>query len=385
MRKNRIEEIEALRGLSFMAVVMQHAAAHYFPMPEARLGDGVMLGIILLAAKFAVPMFVFMTGLVLFYNYDGDIRYGTFVGKRCKDILLPYVPWAVLYAVEFQHLNLWDAASLSRLGMMIFTGKASYHLWYIVMIFQFYLLFPLLQRMVRKVSIHSARTAAAIVLALGVLYLVLMYKGSAIYHASFRIHAAFLRGCFTTYLDRNAIMYFFYFALGAFAGLHLEVWRNWLDKSRYIIWALYAAAIGAMLVKVVDHFKLVPAVRIRFDVLALLRLDMSVLLILSIAAVYIFTLRLVRQGPAYLTRPVSIIGAYSYAAYLAHAYVLRYTERLTDAMLPGGSVTSRSLLACALCVLLSVIAAWTVRTLAAAVRQFYSARKRESFERTNSA
>lgn len=133
-------------------------------------------------------MFVFITGLVLFYNYDGDVHYGVFVRKRFKDIVLPYLPWAVWYAIVFQHLNLTNAGSLSKLALMLVTGKASYHLWYIVMIVQFYLLFPLLQRIVRKSKPASVSIAWAVILLLGLLYMLLMQEWGVIYRMAAMIH-----------------------------------------------------------------------------------------------------------------------------------------------------------------------------------------------------
>ena len=137
-RKPRISEIDILRGAAFLAVVLQHSIAHYFPLPVTGLGDGVLMGLLLIASKFAVPLFVFMTGMSLFYSYDGEVPYLTFMRKRLKDIALPYLPWALLYAAEFQHVQLLDSSGWQKLGLMLFTGKASYHLWYIVMVFQLY-------------------------------------------------------------------------------------------------------------------------------------------------------------------------------------------------------------------------------------------------------
>ncbi|WP_235439864.1 hypothetical protein [Paenibacillus sp. DMB20] len=66
MRKERIPEIERLRGLAFLAVVLQHSIAHYSVEEGMGLADGVGMAAMLLAVKFAVPAFIFITGLVLF-------------------------------------------------------------------------------------------------------------------------------------------------------------------------------------------------------------------------------------------------------------------------------------------------------------------------------
>ncbi|MFC5650299.1 acyltransferase [Paenibacillus solisilvae] len=363
LNKPRIEEIETLRGFAFLAVVMQHSIAHYFPLPGAGLADGVILGLILLLSKFAVPLFVFITGLVLFYNYDGEVRYSLFVRKRFKDIVLPYLPWAIWYAIVFQHLNLTDAGSISKLALLIVTGKASYHLWYIVMIVQFYLLFPLLQRVIRKWKPKGASIAAAAVVVLGVLYVLLMQQWGILYQWALRLDVPVLSSFFTKYLDRNALMFFFYFALGAAAGLYLEQWRTWMLRYRYWIIGIYGIMLCGMLFVVAAHFKLQPTITIRYDDLSLLRPQMAVLLTLSVMATYIFAMNFSRNAPGSLRKIITIAGAYSYTAYLAHAYVLRYTERAADFLFPDGSITLRTITAFLLCAAGALLLAFLLRKL----------------------
>lgn len=367
--KPRIEEIEALRGFAFLAVVLQHSIAHYFPLPDTGLADGVILGLLLLLSKFAVPLFVFITGLVLFYNYDGDVQYGVFIRKRFKDIVLPYLPWAVWYAIVFQHLNVIEAGSLSKLALLILTGKASYHLWYIVMIIQFYLLFPLLQRLVRKWKPASEIKAAAVVFLLGVLYLLLMQQSGVIYRLAASLNIPVLSSYFMKYLDRNALMFFFYFAFGAAAGLYLEYWRTWMMRFQYVIMGVYGILLGAMLFVVVAHFKIHPTIAIRYDDLSLLRPQMAVLLTVSLMAVYIFAMNFTKHAPASLIKMITIAGSYSYTAYLAHAFVLRYTERAADSIFPGGSITLRTITAFILCAVGALLLAFLIRKIAIRLRK----------------
>ena len=72
MPKERIPEIERLRGIAFLAVVLRHSIAHYSVAPGMTTGDGLMMAVLLMATKFAVPVFIFITGMVLFYNDKGQ-------------------------------------------------------------------------------------------------------------------------------------------------------------------------------------------------------------------------------------------------------------------------------------------------------------------------
>lgn len=95
MKKAKLEEIEILRGITFLTVVFQHIIAGIFYQPGlSPLTLNVattFLGLI----RFAVPLFVFITGVVLFYNYDAKVNYKDFLFKRFKHVVVPYLVWTV--------------------------------------------------------------------------------------------------------------------------------------------------------------------------------------------------------------------------------------------------------------------------------------------------
>ncbi|WP_317972130.1 acyltransferase [Paenibacillus sp. CCS19] len=369
-RKPRISELDTLRGAAFLAVVLQHAIAHYFPLPATGLDDGVLMGLLLILSKFAVPVFVFMTGMSLFYSYDGEVRYLTFLRKRLKDIALPYLPWAVLYAIEFQHVQLLDWAGWQKLGLMLFTGKASYHLWYVVMVFQLYLIFPPLQRLAKRVRPRTFTATMGILALLLGLYLILMEQGGAIYRAAVSWDVPVLSAFFAKYLDRNALMYFFYFAMGAVAAFYVEQWRAWLLRLRYGILTGFAGMSIWLLYVVVDHFELTPQVVIRYNDLGLLNPRMAIFLTLSVLAVYVAAVQWEQGAPGWLRSIIAWLGAYSYVAYLAHAYVLKYMERVADGMFGmDGSASARALVAFVLSAAGAAVIAWVLRSAARSLKQ----------------
>jgi peptidoglycan/LPS O-acetylase OafA/YrhL len=363
--------------------VLQHAIAHYFPLPATGLGDGVLMGLLLILSKFAVPLFVFMTGMSLFYSYDDKVPYLTFMRKRLKDIALPYLPWALLYAIEFQHLQLLDSSSWQKLGLMLFTGKASYHLWYVVMVFQLYLIFPPLQRLVKGVRPRSfAATMGILAMMLGV-YLILMEQGGAIYRAAVSWDVPVLSAYFSKYLDRNALMYFFYFAMGAAAAFYVEQWRTWLMRLRYAILTAFAGMAIWLLYIVVAHFQLTPQLVIRYNDLGLLGPRMAVFLTLSVLAIYVAAMQWEQGAPGWLRKIIAWLGAYSYVAYLAHAYVLKYMERAADGMFGmDGSASARALVAFVLSAAGAALIAYLLRLAARSFKQLRQINTRRANEKT---
>jgi peptidoglycan/LPS O-acetylase OafA/YrhL len=351
--KPKIEEIQYLRAFAFLAVVLQHSVGHYVGVPEIRLQDGVLMGVLLLLAKFAVPMFIFISGLVLFYNYDGGrIAYVPFVRKRCRDILLPYVPWALLYIGINQSFPR-SVTDIGRAALDLLTGTASYHLWYIIMIFQVYLWFPLLQptvlRIDRRLSCSPSKFGIAALVALGLFYVWYTGVRGAFSAAVGSLPIPIVSDLFTTYDDRNALHFFYYFILGAAAGLHLQRWQATLDKFRGVLRFGYGAITCVLLYVIVSHFRLIPALHIDYNDTILIQPLMAAFLIVSVIAMHAEAMAFASRASNFLRAIMNRVGALSYSSYLAHALVLSAAEWAADWLLPGCQVTLRMLIAFALC------------------------------------
>ena len=81
-----------------------------------------------MASKFAVPLFIFITGMVLFYNTGEQLKYGRFMQKRLTDVIAPYVVWSLVYFTLTPQG--WAGISwqdLPELGLKLLTGKTTSH------------------------------------------------------------------------------------------------------------------------------------------------------------------------------------------------------------------------------------------------------------------
>lgn len=63
IRKERIAELELIRALGFLAVVYQHVIGVYMRVPGIDEQTAIVYGMLFHLLKFAVPAFIFMTGL----------------------------------------------------------------------------------------------------------------------------------------------------------------------------------------------------------------------------------------------------------------------------------------------------------------------------------
>ncbi|MFE5319790.1 acyltransferase [Paenibacillus sp. NPDC056579] len=358
-KQARIEEIQYLRGFAFLAVVLQHAIGHYAYLPEARMEDGALLAILLIAAKFAVPMFIFITGLVLFYNYTSKVSCGSFLLKRCKDIILPYAIWSVIYALVFGDLSSGFWIESKQVVMDLFTGKASYHLWYVVMSIQLYLLFPLIQGGLQQLWQRWkpwALRCAFLLLCAG--YLLLTREVGTIGSLFEKIYIPVLTPLFTEYADRNALYFFIYFLMGAAAGMNLQAWKQKVLKTKWLWISLYLVFSGILLYNILGSFQQKGQLVIQYNDTLLVQPFMAVFLMLSVLAMSIAAIALGEKESLKSQRLFSFLGKHSYGAYLAHALMLTFGTWITDMLLPGWNVTVKTVVAFVLCSAFSVATAW---------------------------
>lgn len=104
----------------------------------------MILGTVFNLVKFSVPAFIFISGLVMVYNYSHKINPLNFYRKRWKEICIPYLLWSLIY-FTYYHWNSSGGVYTGRdLLYNLLTGSASYHLWFVILIMQWYLVFPLL-------------------------------------------------------------------------------------------------------------------------------------------------------------------------------------------------------------------------------------------------
>lgn len=154
LRRNYNEQIDILRAISALAVITVHVTASFTQISEFNQLQVVMAYIDNLSA-FAVPSFVFISGLVLYKNYY--VLHGTllkFYKKRFSKILPAYLLFSLFYIGIFPMYSLIRGReiNLNILGTLykLFTGGAYHHLWFFSILFQLYLVYPLILKLYNK-------------------------------------------------------------------------------------------------------------------------------------------------------------------------------------------------------------------------------------------
>lgn len=129
--KQRLEYIDALRGLAILLVVFMH-------VPQYGFGQSIGGYYMELATLLAVPLFFFISGLFLPLEITPPISIKK-IGKRLHSILLPTFLIGGLYAM-LNHISIID--------MLQDKFKAGY--WFTITLFEFFVIIDMLRLMVCK-------------------------------------------------------------------------------------------------------------------------------------------------------------------------------------------------------------------------------------------
>lgn len=137
----RVKSLDYVRVMSMFAVILLHATSTYIFTESNFTVWGMNIAFILnQSARFAVPMFVLLSG-ISFGMFQASSGPRVFFTRRLVKILLPYVMWCLVYYVYKNGMRFPDFGGFLR---GIVTGNIMSHLYFVVVIVQLYVLaFPL--------------------------------------------------------------------------------------------------------------------------------------------------------------------------------------------------------------------------------------------------
>src|SRR5947209_5962005 len=136
--RGHLHEIDIVRLLTFAAVIGVHAVA-FTESPANRAWAGVLM-----LLQFGREVFFALTGFVLVYAARGrTLSARAFWRKRFPFIAIPYLAWSGIYlAFHFWTLPLHGRLSWSTVLWDFATGNSEYHLYFLLVSMQLYLVFP---------------------------------------------------------------------------------------------------------------------------------------------------------------------------------------------------------------------------------------------------
>lgn len=325
--QERIPQLDLFRAVGILAVITIHATSRTLGEMQ---GTSLFIPFLFINkfSQFAVPSFVFLSGFVLFYNYiDRPLNrkmLASFYSKRLIYIVVPYIIFSLLYFLLRMYVaNTWDLPAVqqaSRLGNYLLTGAAYTHLYYVIIIIQFYLLFPLFLWFMQK----NRRIAA-----LSPLVGLLLQWGFVILNKYMTSN-----GYWQLSKGSLCITYFSYFLLGAALAIYYPYFKKWLNPSRKDwktskgvvwggLWLLWASA-GIVHVWLwygyIVHKTAVNS--LWYEAASNLHSLLSCLVLMQLSFL------LYGLGQLWLVNRLSSIGVYSFGIYLLHPLLLFFYRKI---------------------------------------------------------
>lgn len=353
MTKPRIPAIEYMRGVSMLGVVGIHVGSQYLANPSPNLA---LVALFEIVTRFAVPIFFFISAFGLFYHLDMDkpFDYLSFLRRRLRTVLVPYVVWSIFYMLHYT-VVFRDTMLLhwNVLVKYLFFGFGSYQLYFMVILLWFYLLMPLWIWLVRRMT--PARLAVLLVLQIA-----FDYWSSFLFNA-YAIENSYLRDLAVNRLNYWIMHYLFIFVLGGWLAVRFDAFRNVIERRRVGLAAFFAASLASMLgyyyyLILARGYDAIGAINTAHQLCPL-----GVIYTMA-ASLFLFALFTPDASPAALRPMLSLLGRHSYFVYLAHPLAITYLGFLMERT--GRVMTAPLALAFyAAVVLLTLAAAIVVRKI----------------------
>ena len=223
--RKRLDHIDAMRPVKQVGVVSTHTLLFFAPLAAA-----VAVGASLQLLHVTREAFLFVSACMLTYSVRDrpGVDHRTFWRRRFALVAVPYLCWSVIYFV----LTIGsDPGTLGgdSLHLLYLVGTGYYQLYYLLVLLEFYALFPLCLILVRRTAGHHG----LLLLASGVAQVVLV---SAMHWG---LAPAWMAGYWAT---REVTSYQFYLIAGMVMALHLDEFHRWLCTH---VWTIVAATVAA--------------------------------------------------------------------------------------------------------------------------------------------
>jgi peptidoglycan/LPS O-acetylase OafA/YrhL len=225
MARRRLDHVDAMRPVKQAGVISTHVVLYFAPAAAS-----VSSGAALLLLHVSREGFFFISACMLTYAYAGLHRAGLrrFYWRRFLSVGIPYLCWSAiyfLYRLPTAHYPSLTSA-LRGLAGMVATGY--FQLYFLLVIMQFYLVFPLLLTLLRRTRGHHGAVVAVAVLAQAAI--------------AIGMHWNLFPRVMVEFGQQDALSYLLYLVGGCVVALHLDQVHAWVCAHARLILGLTAAA-----------------------------------------------------------------------------------------------------------------------------------------------
>ncbi|MCU1807076.1 acyltransferase family protein [Cytobacillus firmus] len=302
-KKGKVNEIFFIRSIACICVVLLHAIGivtrEFGVTPDTLFSQSRLL------LLFATPLFIILSEFLLAYSYPEKTP-RNFFSKRLKYILIPFIIMAFIYSLDVNLRSAeFDLNSIWNIFLINLTG--GFHGYFILIIFQFYLLHVLFIKFEHKLS---PKMVLFISLVINVLYL-----------SFFNLtdppeNLAHGQEIWRRWYWYPFVGWIFYFTLAYYCGKYFDLFKA--RVQRYIIPILFAIIISVAVIYTAYTNFIIPSMSSK-------RVD-----ILFYATLMWFLLFYIATKIKKVPKFVIIISKLSFGIYLLHPIFFRMLQENID-------------------------------------------------------
>lgn len=329
-KRQQIGELYYIRAIAAFGIFIIHATGGFALFSE--FGSKAMwLGTFLNQFfRFGTPVFMMVSGFVLFYNYRTPDEFNpkAFYKKKFTFIIIPYVVWSIAYFLfsVYMYGVQFNQASVADFLRKLPVGDTFAHLYFIFLIVQFYVLFPPIIKYLSNSMKNKPLLVTAAVFTLQAVIL--------IYEFYFKKTTNFaIINFINTYFWKTVIGWFFYFIMGGIFAYHYEKVVRIIDEKIKTIFVLY---FGGLLLFVGEPYlnMYINQSRDYFERYGSIRPTNMIYAILTFA-VLVWVTRRIKEYDNVAIKLFKSFGTYSLGVYFAHPMVLEFLKMKLMWMFPN--------------------------------------------------
>lgn len=157
MRSKRLEELDIMKFWGILLVVLGHVTNMYTPygLVQPLVSSAAVQFISNFVYLFHMPLFVFVSGCVYAYQSEVQNSNQTFIGllkKKSIRLLIPYLFFGVMMIVLMNVCGFRnDIFDYTLNGIIL--SKDSRHLWFVLMLFEVFMIFYVMNKCVDKLKL----------------------------------------------------------------------------------------------------------------------------------------------------------------------------------------------------------------------------------------
>ena len=223
-RKNEISIMNVL--LCFIVILI-----HLISKPVSALTSDAPLYVpytgLWRLSTFVVQGFIFLSGMKIFLGNRRE-KYSVFLAKRVKTILIPYIAAVFVYYLFFVYVLKHFPFSIKDFAGYLIRGDIAAQFYFVIVIMQFYLLYPIWCVVLDRIQPLYAVIAAAAVNAVFGWYLIFISDK--------------LIGYTPLFQDRIFTTYAIYWILGIYAGKYYDRFIGFINKHCVLVSVLAVMA-----------------------------------------------------------------------------------------------------------------------------------------------